>query len=72
VTTTTDIKPKYEVFEQLVKTSNKTLNKVANELGIGVTTFYEWRDGISAPKTYKMILISEYFGINIREFFEGE
>lgn len=70
--TITDKKPKYEVFEKLLNASKVSINRVSKDLNIGVMTFYDWRDGKSAPKTYKLILISDYFGVDIRDFFEEE
>jgi len=70
--TTTDIKPNYKVFEKLVKNSNLTINRVCKDLGFSSTTIYEWRDGRSSPKAYKLVIMSEYFGVEVKDFFEDE
>lgn len=72
LTTRKVINPSYEIFSRLVKNGNTTIYKVCKDLDISTTTIYDWRDGKSAPKTYKLIQISDYFGVDIRIFFEEE
>lgn len=67
-----DKKPSYKVFEKLLKENNLSIYRVANDLGIAVQNIYDWRDGISSPKAYRLIVISDYFGVDIKAFFEGE
>lgn len=71
MSTTKDINPSYQVFERLVKNAKVTSNRVAKEIGFGVSTIYDWKNGKSAPKTYKLIKIADYFGVDVRDFFEG-
>ncbi len=65
-------KPRYEVFEKCLKANSIKSGRVANDLGFGRTVLHDWKTGKSAPKTYKLILIAEYFGVDIKDFFEEE
>lgn len=58
----------YSVFEQLLKSHGVTVYQVAKATGISASTFTDWKNGRSTPKTPKLQLIADYFGIGLDEF----
>lgn len=61
----------YKKFEKLLVKTNKTIYRVATDLKMATTTFYDWRDGRSQPKIDKLLAIAKYFGVPIEYFLEG-
>lgn len=55
----------YSNYEKLLKMKNSTSYKVAKATGIAPSTLSDWKKGRSVPKTDKMKLIAEYFGVDI-------
>lgn len=60
----------YKKFAELLVKTNKTIYRVANDTGIAATTLYDWRDGRTIPKTDKLVILAEYFGVSIEYFLE--
>ena len=60
----------YKKFEELLVKSNKTIYRVAKDLNMASSTFYDWKSGVSTPKLDKLIKIAEYFGVSIEYFIE--
>ena len=58
----------YKKYESLLKKENKTSYQVAKETGIAQSTFSDWKNGISKPKVDKLLILSDYFGVNINYF----
>ena len=58
----------YRKFEELARTANKSVYKVARETGIAPSTFTDWKMGRSVPKADKLCVLSEYFGVGISYF----
>lgn len=42
--------------------------KVAKETGIAPSTISDWKNGVSMPKSDKLLKLAEYFGVNIEYF----
>ncbi len=60
----------YKKFAELLVKTNKTIYRVANDTGIAATTLYDWRDGRTVPKTDKLVILADYFGVSIEYFLE--
>ena len=61
----------YEKFLKLLNKSNKTTYRVAKDTGISPVVFSEWKKGKSKPKTEKLKILADYFGVTIEYFLEG-
>ena len=57
----------YSVFEQLLQTHGVTVYQVSKATGIAASTFTDWKNGRSTPKTDKMARIADYFSISLDE-----
>ena len=55
----------YSNYEKLLKMKNSTSYKVAKATGIANSTLSDWKKGRSVPKTDKMKLIADYFGVEM-------
>lgn len=53
-------------LEKLVKEKGTTFYAVAKELGFAKSLFSDWKSGKSMPKTDKLLLIAEHFGVAIQ------
>ena len=60
----------YDKFVQLLQKNNKTTYQVAKNTGINQAVFSKWKKGVSVPKTEKLLKIADYFGVDVRYFFE--
>lgn len=60
----------YKKFADLLAIRNKTIYRVAKDTGIATATLYDWRDGRSQPKTDKLHILADYFGVPITYFLE--
>ncbi len=60
----------YKKFEELLLKTHKTIYRVSADTGISTTTLYDWRDGRSTPKTPKLKILADYFGVSIEYFLE--
>jgi len=54
----------YQIFENLLISHKTTAYQVAKTTGISNTTFTDWKNGRSVPKTDKLTLIADYFGVS--------
>lgn len=64
---------KYSVYEKYVKLRNEkgvTDYRVAMDTGIPKSTFTDWKNGRSKPKTEKLKAIADYFNVPIEYFLE--
>ncbi len=61
----------YKIFEDLLKVAKISVYKVARETGISASTFTDWKKGRSAPKSDKLKILADYFGVGIGYFFGG-
>lgn len=62
----------YENFEKLLVKNHKTAYQVAKDTGIAQSTFSDWKSGRSKPKVDKLVILADYFGVNIEYFLGGE
>lgn len=58
----------YKKFEELLLKNHKTIYRVSVDTGISSTTLYEWKKGRSVPKTDKLKILADYFGVSIEYF----
>lgn len=62
----------YSVFEKLLKEKGITAYKVSKETGVGRSTFTDWKNGRSEPKTEKLGKIADYLGVSVDYLMTGE
>ena len=55
----------YKIFEELLKINKTTVYRVSKETGIAASTLSDWKNGRSTPKTEKLRLIADYFGVSL-------
>ena len=55
----------YKIFEQLLKMNKTTVYRVSKDTGIAASTLSDWKNGRSHPKTAKMKLLADYFGVSL-------
>ena len=55
----------YSRFENLLKMNNTTVYRVSKATGIPGSTFTDWKNGRSYPKSDKLKKIADYFGISL-------
>lgn len=61
----------YEKFVELLEKTNKTTYRVSKDTGIPQNVFSNWKTGRSRPKTDKLKILADYFGVPIEYFLEG-
>ncbi len=61
----------YSIFEQLLKKHNVTTYKVSKDTGIAQSVFSSWKNGISIPKSDKMQILADYFGVSFEYITTG-
>lgn len=61
----------YEKFSELLNKTNKTAYQVAKDTGISTSTLSNWKNGNYQPKTDKLKILANYFGVSI-EYFLGD
>ena len=57
----------YSVFEQLLQEHDVTVYQVSKATHIAASTFTDWKNGRSIPKTDKLARIADYFSISLDE-----
>ena len=62
----------YHRFEALLERNGTTVYKVAKATGISNSTFTDWKNGRSKPKTDKIKLIADYFGVSLDALLDVE
>lgn len=60
----------YKKFAELLEKTHKTTYRVSKETGIAQNVFSNWKSGRSAPKTEKLKILADYFGVSIEYFLE--
>lgn len=58
----------YSKYADLRDKKGITDYKVAKETGIAPSTISDWKNGVSMPKSDKLLKLAEYFGVNIEYF----
>ena len=61
----------YEIFEQLLKKHGITPYKVSKATGISTATLSDWKNGRSIPKSDKMQILADYFGVSFEYLTTG-
>lgn len=62
----------YEIFMKLLQLNGKTAYQVSKATGISQTTLSNWKKGRSIPKTDKIQLIADYFGVSLNYLLGNE
>ena len=62
----------YKKFAELLEKTNKTAYRVSKDTGIGGNVFSYWKSGRSKPKTDKLKILADYFGVPIEYFLPDE
>ena len=57
----------FEKVRTLADKKGLSLYRIASDLGFSRSFFSEWKKGRSMPKTDKMIMLADYFGVDIKE-----
>ena len=57
----------YQRFSRLLSEKGVTVYRVAKDTGISASTFTDWKNGRSVPKTDKMMKIADFLGVGIEE-----
>lgn len=60
----------YKKLEILLKENETTIYRVAKDIGVSTTVFYDWKRGRCTPKADKLYLIAKYFGVPMEYFME--
>ena len=61
----------YSIFEQLLQKRGITTYKVSKDTGIAQSVFSAWKSGKSVPKTDKLKILADYFGVSL-EYLTGQ
>lgn len=61
----------YSIFEQLLQKRGITTYKISKDTGIAQSVFSSWKSGKSIPKTDKLQIIADYFGVSL-EYLTGK
>lgn len=62
----------YKKFQELCIQTHKTPYRVAKDTGIASSTFSRWGTGECSPKSDKLIILANYFGVDINYFFQAD
>lgn len=62
----------YEIFENLCKEKGVTAYRVCKETGLTTATVSNWKAGRYVPKTDKMKVIADYFGVTLEYMSTGK
>lgn len=55
----------YQRFENLLRERDTTVYRVSKATGISASTFTDWKNGRSVPKSDKMRLIADFFEVSL-------
>lgn len=55
----------YEAFERLCKAKGVTPYRVAKDTGVTTATLSSWKNGRYIPKTDKLQILADYFGVSV-------
>ncbi|MNO32471.1 HTH-type transcriptional regulator Xre [compost metagenome] len=58
----------YEKFRSLLTLSGKTPYQVSKDTGISTATLTNWKQGNYKPKTDKLKILADYFGVTVDYF----
>lgn len=60
----------YKKYEELLRRTGKTSYQVSKDTGIGENILSYWKNGRSKPKTDKLKILADYFGVSIDYFLD--
>ena len=60
----------YEKYVKLRDEKGLTDYRVSLETGITKSTFTDWKTGRSKPKLEKLVILANYFGVEVTYFLE--
>lgn len=60
----------YKNFAILLEKTHKTAYQVSKDTGISTATLSSWKNGAYVPKTNKLKILADYFGVPIEYFIE--
>ena len=60
----------HEKFEELLSKTNKTAYQVSKDTGVSTATLSSWKAGEYTPKVDKLMILADYFGVDIKYFLE--
>ena len=60
----------YKKYEELLRKTGKTSYQVSRDTGIGENILSYWKNGRSKPKTDKLKILADYFGVSIDYFLD--
>lgn len=62
--------PSYEKYARIRDEKGISDYQVWKDTGIATATLSDWKNGISKPKTDKLKILADYFGVPIESFLE--
>lgn len=62
--------PSYEKYAAIRDKKGVSDYQVWKDTGIATATLSDWKNGISKPKTDKLKILADYFGVGIEEMLE--
>lgn len=62
----------FKQLEQLTKKNNQSYYSLGKELGLPTSFFSEWKRGKMMPKSDKLLILANYFGVPLEYFIKGE
>ena len=62
----------YAIFEELCNSCDVTPYRVGKETGIATSTFSDWKNGKSTPKTDKLQKIADFFNVSLEYLMTGK
>lgn len=62
----------YEIYEQLLQKHGVTSYKVSKDTGIAQSVLSAWKTGVSTPKSDKMQILADYFGVPVEYLTTGK
>lgn len=60
----------YKKYEELLRRTGKTSYQVSKDTRIGENILSYWKNGRSKPKTDKLKILADYFGVSIDYFLD--
>ena len=62
--------PSYEKYAVIRDKNGLSDYRVSKDTGIATTTLYDWKNGVSMPKTDKLRLIATYLNVSIEDLLD--
>ena len=62
----------YQAYEKIRNEKGMTDFSVARETGIPPMSLYDWKNGLSTPKVDKLLILADFFGVDVGLFIVRE